>query len=340
MSEVTEDSLTQAIYELTRGERKTIYYIEGHGEPDLHSSAAEGLAGLLAAARESGLELQGLIPAGLTVLPVNTATVMVVAGQAELTPSEQQLLAQYLKSGGRVWLLQDPQSATSVAALAREVGIEIGQNVVIDPSQRFQGADLWQVAANSFDFHAITRDLGRDKVVVFLVAATVTPPQAVSAAENYTVLVSSSKNAWAETDLERLFSARPQATLDSYEKRGPLPLAVAYSQKLTESAGQQEGQAALESRVVVVGDTEWLRNSGLNVYSNKELALNTLSWLAGSEASLGLRPRSLTLMVKPVPQDWVRATRLVTICLIELLVLLGLLVWWRRKNAVSRSTRS
>ena len=328
LTQLTEDAVTQVIYELTQGRRKTIYYIEGHGEPDLHSSADEGVSFLAAAVQSSGLNLKGLVLAGLTALPSDTAAVLLASPKTELPKAEFDMLKDYLSSGGSALLLRDPQTGQSVLELARQSGIEIGADVVVDPSQRYQGMELWQIAANNFEYHPITKNLGRNNVVVFLAAATVTPLRRSSASETYVQLVKSSRAAWAESGLTALFSDPRGARPDAEEKRGILPLAVAYSKIGAIPPG---GGVAPETRVVVVGDTEWLRNMGLSVYSNKEFALNSLNWLAKRDSALGLRPRSLRTMLKPVPQVWVGASRLVVIIFLEVFVIVGFLIWRRRR---------
>ena len=83
---------------------------------------------------------------------------------------------------------------------------------------------------------------------------------------------------------------------------------------------------------MVVGSSTWVANSFIGFNGNRDLALNTINWLASDEDLISIRPkapedRRITLTRRQM--NWVRIT---SQFLLPLLVVIGgVTVWWRRR---------
>ena len=64
--------------------------------------------------------------------------------------------------------------------------------------------------------------------------------------------------------------------------KGPVPLAVAAS----------HGSGDAESRVVVIGNSNFAANGFYQLRGNRDFALNAASWVAHEEAKISIRPKS------------------------------------------------
>src|SRR5690606_8715070 len=105
-------------------------------------------------------------------------------------------------------------------------------------------------------------------------------------------LLETSPQSWAESDVRGLFATgRPEQNVDRGDKPGPVSIAVAASAPAAEppapaaeSGSDGEKPAAdapkPESRVVVVGDSDFASNRALGIQGNRELFLNMANWLA------------------------------------------------------------
>lgn len=340
INEVTEEAITNAIVKLTRGAAKKIYYIEGHQEPDLIAQDERGIKAFADALSDEHLTVEGLLLAQTGKIPADAQAVILLAPEQALTSSEQDVLVKYVEGGGRLLMLTDPQAVGSVREIADKFGIEIRNDVIVDQVQRlFSGPALSaQFMVRDYDLgHQITKNFGQQQVTVFTLASSVGRSSKPVEKATYSDLVKTGPQAWGETDLEALFNeSAPTATIGGNDKTGPLDVAMVYEKKLDAPAEAKSGdEAKFEkiSRVVVFGDSDWVRNAGINFYGNRDLVLNTLNWLVGEEGGLSIRPRSMRASaLEPLSETVVNSIVVASFLVPELILIFGLSIWWRRRT--------
>src|SRR5215831_19492860 len=106
-----EEDVTNTLMKIEKGEKKTIYFIQGHGEKKIDDTDRTGYSQANAdlekenyAVKSVNLVTEGKIPAD--------ASVVVVAGPtAELFPNEIEMLNDYAKNGGSALVMVDPKGA-------------------------------------------------------------------------------------------------------------------------------------------------------------------------------------------------------------------------------------
>jgi ABC-type uncharacterized transport system involved in gliding motility auxiliary subunit len=142
-----------------------------------------------------------------------------------------------------------------------------------------------------------------------------------------TELVKSSPSSWAETDLNALFQQQ-QASLDEADRKGPVSLAVVVDAKLKEM-GEGDG----ETRLAVFGSADFIDNQHLEgTFLNRDLFLNTMGWLAGESDLLSIRSKTMRASRVDFSQDEATVIFYLSVLILpELLLILGLTVWWRRE---------
>ena len=83
--------------------------------------------------------------------------------------------------------------------------------------------------------------------------------------------------------------------------------------------------------MAVIGDSDFASNSALGIQGNRDLALNTINWLAQQENLISIRPRQpedrrITLTTAQ------QFNVLVVTWLIPLVAIVaGAMTWWRRR---------
>lgn len=86
------------------------------------------------------------------------------------------------------------------------------------------------------------------------------------------------------------------------------------------------------TRLVVFGDSDWITNEGLSYYANRDFVLNTMNWLVGEEGGITIRPKSMKASIAPISKQTFYAIFAGSLLVPELILIFGIVVWWRRKT--------
>jgi len=344
LNETGEEAVTNAIIKLARGASRKIYFVQGHGEPDLGSEQPVDLKEFAGAIGDENLTLEGILLSRVGAVPDDASAVVLVSPRKPMLLEERNLLIKYVEGGGRLLLFTDPRGSADVKELAAHFGIEIGDNVVIDQVQRlFAGPALGaQPVITEYDkAHPVTKDMRPTDITIFNIASTVRASKQPQSGAVYTELIKSSPTAWGEADLAKVFDTdKPVAVLEQgRDIAGPVCLGMSYEKKIS---GENENAAEKKngddpsfqktSRMVVFGDSDWILNANLGVYANRDLVLNALNWLIGEEGGIYIRPRSISASAAPIQEGTFILILVCSFLIPEIILLLGLLVWWRRKT--------
>ncbi len=331
VTDPVEENLTNAVIKLTRASSQTICVIEGHGEPDLDDiEGPNGFAQMKKALENETYQVKRVLLASLDKVPDDCSVVMVAGPTRPYLPQELPLLDAYVKRGGRLLVLLAPQRAAEFATFLEPYGVSVGDDVVVDQVVRiFQGPALGLAPlVDTYDkAHEITRELkGR---TIFPMTRTVSPDLAGRHGIKATELAKTSPSSWAETDLTALFEQQKAELDENVDRRGPVPVALAVEIDL-KAFGVPDGK---DARLAVFGSTEFVDNRNIEgTFFNRDLFLNTVAWLVGQSDLVSIRPRSLrSSRVSFTEREGMAIFYLSVLVLPELMLFIGLAVWWRRE---------
>jgi len=178
---------------------------------------------------------------------------------------------------------------------------------------------------NSYGPHPITTSF--DKQTVFPMTRTVEPADPPKPGLNVVPLAKTSDTSWAETDLVGIFQ-KQAAAFHGGDKKGPVTVAAAVTANLDQL---KRGKGA--ARIVVFGDTDFANNRFIENFFNRDFIMNSVDWLAGEGNSITIRPKTLrasrfNLTIGEFDVVFV----LSVLSLPELLLIIGIAVWWERRN--------
>ena len=319
-----EEQFTAAILGVVNPTQPKLYFTTGHGEHDLDGATQDGLSQL-----EEYLKRDNLLAEKTTLLkgevPADCDLLVVAGPKAPFAEVEIGAIRAYLGRGGRVLLLLDPvlgagQRPSGLEALAKEYGVEFGDDLVIDPENALPFVDLSTVFANDFRAHAVVDGM-QGMAVVLPVTRSVTTTTAPGATS--TQLLTTSAGGWGERDLAAIAARRPIAK-DDTDAQGPVSLGV---------AAESESDKENGWRLVAFGNSFFVANAQLANAGNLNLGLNAINWLAKREQSLGIAPRAPEQVQLYLSRAQMRTIMLVSLLgLPALAVALGGVVWWRRRR--------
>jgi ABC-type uncharacterized transport system involved in gliding motility auxiliary subunit len=336
-----EQDITNGIIKVVSGQQKKLYFTQGHGERDTGSSDRDGYNSIAAALGRENYSVDKLVLAQQGAVPADAAMVVVAGPKTDFFPPEVAALKKYLDTSGKVMLELDPpdkpdsQPLTSLIALAHDWGIQVGNDVVVDVSGmgRLIGTDASVPVAASYPAHPITQRF--TYMTAYPLARSASPVTGGVNGHTAQTFVESSARSWAEADIKSLLTTG-QVSLDESkgDKKGPVSIASAVSaaSTATPAPGTPPDAPKPETRLVVIGDSDFAANSGLGIQGNRDLFMNTVGWLSQQENLISIRPkeaddRRITLT----------ATQQANITWLSLLIIpvtifgTGVYTWWRRR---------
>jgi ABC-type uncharacterized transport system involved in gliding motility auxiliary subunit len=304
-----EEKITNALVKLLRKEKRVLYFVGGHGEASLESSGRQGLSLVKEALTKVDYEVRPLVLLREREVPKDAAVLVIAGPQSDLLPTELQLIEAYVKRGGNLLVLLDPFTAPGLTDLLKKYGIVIGKDVIIDvdPVSRVLSGDYLLPVVTQYEPHPITKDFTKDAIVATIlpyartVDAVTEPPKGIIVQ----VLARTSPGSWAETDKAGL--DRGQARFDEgRDRQGPLPVAAVATIEVTTDDGRPmtdggksektvNGERSTvnekKGRIVAYGTSAFMQNTYVNLAGNRDLLLNSVSWLAEEEQLIAIRPR-------------------------------------------------
>ncbi len=357
----SEQELTNALIKAVEGEERSVYFVQGHGERDPEGEDRDGYGAVSDALGRDNFRVETVVLAQTGAVPAD-ATVLVVAGPStDLLPTETDLLRDYLEGGGKLLLMLDPPDTDddplqpNLVALAGEWGIELGTDVVVDASGVGQllGTDASVPVAATYPPHAITDDF--NLLTAFPLTRSVRPVAGGASGRIGEVVVETGARSWAEADMSQLAAGEVTLDEDAGDVPGPVPIAAVVSQVIDEPEPAEEGRNAeadpdgadetamdegngdddepRQARLAVFGDSDFASNSAVGIQGNRDLALNTLNWLAQQENLIAIRPREpedrrITLTA----DQQARVYWLSLVLLPGFIAGAGVYTWWNRRG--------
>jgi ABC-type uncharacterized transport system involved in gliding motility auxiliary subunit len=356
---LSEVRLTNGLQQITSDRTAKVYFLQGHGEHPPQAGQQGGLSQALSLLREKNYTTELLNLAQQRTVPKD-ATVVVVAGpKRKLFDQEVKALSGYLKQGGSLLLMIDPNTDPGLDSLLKDWGVQLENRLAVDASA-LKGFGPAVPVVNQYGEHPITKDFSNG-ISFYPLARPVdiTPISGIQA----TSLLITNEQSWAKSDLE---SQDLQFNPES-DRQGPLTLGVALSRKgvgagltarsedpktkLSNPPVQNSGVGAgltarsedpktklsnppvQESRLVVVGDADFATDGLFEQQLNGDVFLNSAVWLSKQdEQLLSIRPKEAkNRRINLTPQQ----ANILGLTSLLLVPLIGFgtaaILWWQRR---------
>jgi len=337
-----EQDLTNGLIKVVQGKQPKVFFVQGHGERDINGSDGAGYGGIAAELKSDNFLTEPLVLLQQDI-PEDAAVVVLAGPKSDLLEPEIAKLKAYLAKGGKVLALIDPPPSaeapplTNLIALMKEWSVDVGTNAVLDPMSQLRGTQADVPVAAQYPYHAITNTFRL--LTAYPYSRSVKPVENAPGGRTATSFVMSGRNSWAESDLKTLTTKGEAAPeFDKGDVQGPISLAVAVSAPVEgapappPAADGQDNPNKPESRLVVVGDSDFASNSVAGMAGNRDMFLNMVNWLAQQENLISVRPRSPEdrRITMTAGQD--RMISWFTMALLPgLIFLAGIHTWWRRR---------
>jgi ABC-type uncharacterized transport system involved in gliding motility auxiliary subunit len=249
------------------------------------------------------------------------ASILIVSGpEVEIPLEEVKAIEDYLERGGCAFFLLDPFTGKELKGLLRKYNIILGDDIIIDKVNQIQGSDFLTPVVNIYEDHVITKDLS-SLSTVFSWVRTVNFKPSFAQGLDVQALLKTSPESWSTEDIERI--NQEEVNFDPQkDKKGPLPIGVI--------ATSVKGNKT--SRLAVVGDSDFASDIYFNLYANRDLFLNIVSWLGEEEELISIQVKSPQYQYNPLNKRQARILFLIPVIIQPgLIIIIGAFISiWRR----------
>ena len=320
LTDYNEQTFINALMRLMRSTERLVMALDGHGERRLNGIANHDLGEFGKQLGAKGFKTTSLNLGIAQEVPANASLLLIANPQVDLQLAEVQKIRLYLQKGGNLMWLIDPDPLRGLQPVAELLGLVLGPGTVVDPEAVRFNASPTMAIATGYGRHAITDNFRLN--TVFPMARQIGINDSEGDAREWRVsrLIDVAPRGWVET-----------GKLDgkiSFDKtrdiQGPVNIALALERTVNDRA----------QRVVIVGNGAFLANAFLGNAGNLDLGINMVNWLAGDDALITLQPRPTMDSNLDIGRS---AQYLMVFGLFIVLpltfVIMGVVVWWRRRRA-------
>ncbi len=315
---LSEEALSNAIQRLIQQQDRWIGVLEGHGERRFDGRANHDLGGIGEELRQKGYHIQPLNLADTPEIPENIAVLVIAGPRVDYRADEVARISDYLKDGGNLLWLLEPEPLHGLDPLMRQLGLTLLPGTIVDANaSALDLKDPAMALVPRYPEHPVTR--GFALVTLYPHAAALAYTGKDEPWQS-TPLLSTLTRSWNETG-----PLQGEITRDEKkgEQQGPLTIGIALDRTLGD--GQQ--------RVLVIGDGDFLSNSYIGNGGNLDLGLNILRWLSGDDRLLNIPARTAPDRTLELSTTAGIVIGLGFLFLLPLLLLAaGILIWWRRRK--------
>lgn len=333
---LSEERLTNAIVRAARPPRKA-YFLTGHGEYSISNEDYVGLSKLKQLLVDNNIHSTPLMLGISQSIPLDCDILIIAGPKNKLTPSEESMIGDYLTKGGDALFLiehsvittpdkplseDDLQKNPSLNVLLNQWGLIVQPDMVIDLTNHI-GDDVGSPATKNYQHHkAITEGLD----YTFYIR-----PRSIRVIEDRRSSIKiaaiasteSTENSWAETN----------RTLDiQYTPNTDTPGPVAFSYVVLEEKaeeGSAQNNKLSDTRIIVFTDADFLTNVYIDQYSNAEMGLNIINWLAELDYTTFLNPREIKVERLDLTSKQKRQILVILFLLPFGFAITGLVVWMK-----------
>lgn len=327
--DITEEKLTNAILDVTTEEKPVVYFLTGHGE---YSTTKEMVS--FATLLENEIIEVKTLDLLKTSFPEKCDTLIIATPSKDFADTEVEAITKYINNGGNILWMQDAsledRNLPNVQKILNLYGVSFNKGILLEQDDSKMLLQNPQLIIPTVNAHTITKDIYANEGVMFASSGKLTIADSTKLEE-----LKVSVNAFI-TSSEKAFY-RDNFNLTSYTK-----------QSNEEAAAYTIGAECVKttndektSKLVVYADNYFATDATITagnqyiymmqLYNNKDLALNTVAYLTEKEDSIRIRKNTGTVTYT-VTEQQDKIVKAIIFGVPILIVATGIVVWILRRR--------
>lgn len=289
-----EIAYTSALKTLLVSKPKVAYILRGHEEISPAAKHEYGHSRIFDLMQDDNIRIQPLDLIKLKEVPRDAGVVIIGAPTKPIVPQDLDKLKLYLDQGGSVLVLLDYRTDILVNDVLKDMGLFFFPNLVVEDEMYSDSPiNLVPIVINYKD---ITAPLLKSSLDVYLPTASgifLLNEEDRRAGYNYIInpLLRSSEFSYGEVNLEEIKKGKIKK--DAKDLNGPLYPSYAARRLEISIYTNEEGVTTniSESRLAVIGDTDFINNQNFIKYGNSDYFMNTVNFLLRRDQNITTRPK-------------------------------------------------
>ncbi|MFZ4597034.1 MAG: Gldg family protein [Terrimicrobiaceae bacterium] len=324
-----EQALTGAMIALLRPEDQTVYFLTGHGEPDITSGSP--ISVLVDYLLKQNVKIASLSLAATDAIPSDAAAVVVVAPRFDLEEREAVILRAWWAKRGRLLVLLDPDAETPrLHSVLGDAGVRPRKDRVLRTIQlAFATGILRDVTGVVLPTSQMTQRLAGATILFPGATQSLALDEEFANREKIQLrkLVEPAEEFWGETDFA---PNNPAGVRYDDGRDNGQPLTIAAS---ADRGGIEDDRVEVQtSRLIVVGSAQFVFDSEIKP-SGLDFVLGSVNALLDRTKVAGLAPKNVAHFALNLTDRQLGMIALFTMIVIPgLAALSGVIAWWRRRS--------
>ena len=302
-----EETFLSSLIQVSKRTKSNVYFTVGHGERDLFSSEGEGARAFREALEQSSFNVvEWNFIEKQQNLPKDAQALMILGPSRPFFEQEIQWIKEYIQNrNGRVWIALDPGTAQNLTPFISEtLGIDFKNNFISSVfSSRILNKPSTSVLGMNYHVDSpITKmirqqykgQLGSsifDEVSEVTKASSIHPDWQVSELVHSDPSCSVRSSLDADAHSQEIKSRTMAVAVQQVPNEKPSSSPENQKDKDKEKPEEKEKKKKQGFVAVVFGDSNFLTNRSWLIGVHKDLALNTISYLADQGDLVSIRPK-------------------------------------------------
>ena len=321
-----EQTLTTSMLQLLNPDTETVAFLQGHGEPD----PLRQLSTFTKAIEEQNARIQLLSLASSDTVPPEVTAIVIAAAKSDLDERESAVLSAWLRSGGRMLVLLDPNATTpNLHSMLATAGIIPQDDRVLRVIQLpFATGILRDVTGQVLQDAEITRRLEGINILFPGATQSLTFDSELSEKDKIRIrpLVKPAEEFWGETNYA---PNQPEGVQyeDGIDHGQPLVIAASADRNAVE-----DDRVKVQSpRLIVIGTSQFAFDASLTPQA-LDLLVGSINSLINRSAVSGITPKtSIRFLLQLTDEQLYQLALIVLIAMPSASAFLGFIVWFRRR---------
>lgn len=328
--DVSEQKLTNAIVDLTLENKPIVYFLTGHGEYSISNEIAslvEGIENDVNTVKELDLLVSNAVPEDASALVICSPT-------KDFESLEADLLIQYIKTGGKILWLNDPEftkeSYPNVQRVLEEYGVRFDNGIILEQDSSKMVLQTANFIVPEVGYTDATYNIATDGGVMLInsgkitmeeedkleeLAVTVENILTTSSKSLFRTEVSNSSDTKIASDIEGSFVVGAKLTKTLEEEKSSILYVVANNVFVSDAS-------------VRVGNNN---TAAIHFYNNQDFVLNLLADLSNKEDSITIRKDTGVITYTATKQqDTIIKIIIFTVPIC--IIIMGVIVWQIRRR--------